>query len=321
MDHMMPDMDGVEATRYIRAKIDSEYARSIPIIALTANALVGSEEMFLNNGFQALIAKPIDIMRLDTMIGQYVRNKEREKEISLQEASGTLERRQGNDRRSSKDRRCLPDRRSGFDRRNVPRQHIEGIDLIAGLERFGGDVESYWEVIESYVLNTPALLDKLNECLESDRMQDYGITVHGVKGSSRAICANDVGEVAEELERAAKAGNLEYVRSRHRFFIDRVQQLVDGLTEMLEKEVSPPSKPSLECPDRETLMQLLGAAEVFDIDGVDEAMLELESYEYEQNGELVDWLREQISIMGFKKIVERLKSLDEEGDNNDSRQQ
>ena len=72
MDHMMPGMDGVEATRIIREEIGTDYARDIPIIMLTANALAGNEEMFLSKGFQAFLSKPIDIVRLDEVIRRWV---------------------------------------------------------------------------------------------------------------------------------------------------------------------------------------------------------------------------------------------------------
>ncbi|GHV94831.1 hypothetical protein AGMMS50293_11510 [Spirochaetia bacterium] len=71
MDHMMPEMDGIEAVRIIRNNIDSDYARSIPIVALTANALSGNEEMFLSSGFNGFISKPIDIDRLDEMLKKW----------------------------------------------------------------------------------------------------------------------------------------------------------------------------------------------------------------------------------------------------------
>ena len=79
MDHMMPGMDGIEAARIIREEIGTEYARSIPIIALTANAIIGNEEMFLQKGFQAFISKPIDMMALDSILRRWVRDKNMEK--------------------------------------------------------------------------------------------------------------------------------------------------------------------------------------------------------------------------------------------------
>ena len=65
MDHMMPEMDGMEATRAIRSEIGTSYAMTVPIVVLTANALAGNEEMFLANGFNGFIPKPMDINRLD----------------------------------------------------------------------------------------------------------------------------------------------------------------------------------------------------------------------------------------------------------------
>ncbi|MCL2155839.1 MAG: response regulator, partial [Leptospirales bacterium] len=77
MDHMMPGMDGVEAATKIRA-IGTKYAMTIPIIALTANAIAGNEQMFLNNDFQAFLAKPINIMNLDAIVQRWIRDKSRE---------------------------------------------------------------------------------------------------------------------------------------------------------------------------------------------------------------------------------------------------
>jgi signal transduction histidine kinase/CheY-like chemotaxis protein len=79
MDHMMPGMDGIETTRKIREEIGTDYARYIPVIALTANAIVGNDKLFLENGFQAFLSKPIDMKRMDIVLKQFVRDKEQEK--------------------------------------------------------------------------------------------------------------------------------------------------------------------------------------------------------------------------------------------------
>jgi signal transduction histidine kinase/CheY-like chemotaxis protein len=73
MDHMMPGMDGIEAVRIIRNEINTEYARKIPVIALTANAITGNEAMFLDKGFQAFLSKPIEIPKLDATLAQWLR--------------------------------------------------------------------------------------------------------------------------------------------------------------------------------------------------------------------------------------------------------
>jgi CheY-like chemotaxis protein len=77
MDHMMPGVDGVEATATIRA-LGTDYAENIPIIALTANAIAGSEQMFLDNGFNAFLPKPFNVMTLDSMVMRWVKQKRNE---------------------------------------------------------------------------------------------------------------------------------------------------------------------------------------------------------------------------------------------------
>jgi len=71
MDHMMPGMDGVETAKWIRS-IDNEYTKNIPILALTANALADSERLFLNEGFQAFIPKPLDVKKLDAVVRKWI---------------------------------------------------------------------------------------------------------------------------------------------------------------------------------------------------------------------------------------------------------
>jgi CheY-like chemotaxis protein len=75
MDHMMPGMDGIEATKTIRA-LGTKYAQGLPIIALTANAIAGNEKMFLDNGFSAFLAKPFNVMSLDLVIQQWIKRQD-----------------------------------------------------------------------------------------------------------------------------------------------------------------------------------------------------------------------------------------------------
>ena len=74
MDHIMPEMDGIEAAKKIRA-MGTEYVKKIPIIALTANAIAGNEKMFLDNGFDAFLPKPINMMTLDSIVQSQIRDK------------------------------------------------------------------------------------------------------------------------------------------------------------------------------------------------------------------------------------------------------
>jgi CheY-like chemotaxis protein len=77
MDHMMPGMDGIEATAAIRA-IDGEYFKHVPIIALTANAILGMREMFLENDFDDYLTKPIEISKLNEIMKRWIPKEKRE---------------------------------------------------------------------------------------------------------------------------------------------------------------------------------------------------------------------------------------------------
>jgi signal transduction histidine kinase/DNA-binding response OmpR family regulator len=121
MDHMMPGMDGIEATRIIREEIGSDYAKSVPIIALTANAIEGNEELFLGKGFQAFLSKPVDVQRLDQVVRKWVRDRELEKDLEHKtfelDGKQIIDLRVKGERRKQEDRRAKPQRRSGDDRR------------------------------------------------------------------------------------------------------------------------------------------------------------------------------------------------------------
>jgi signal transduction histidine kinase/FixJ family two-component response regulator len=297
MDHMMPGMDGVEAVRIIRNEIDSEYARTVPIIALTANAITGNDKFFLNNGFQDFLTKPIDIIKLNDAINRWVRDKKLEKELGLDAESRLAE--DGRDTEAEDRDKDLECRITALIRA-IP---VEGLDAEKGLERFGGDGKSYMESLRSYVIHTPQLLEAARD---TEHLADYAITVHGIKGSSRGISADDIGQKAEDLEHAAKAGDLDLVKEGNDYFILAAQRFIadlSGLLGILEENLH---KPHRAAPDQTLLDRLRNAAENYDMGGLDSAMEELEQYVYESDTELVPWLREQVDKSEFEEIIKRL---------------
>ncbi|MDR1287625.1 MAG: response regulator [Treponema sp.] len=297
MDHMMPGMDGIETVRVIRNEIDSEYARTVPIIALTANAIIGNDKFFLNNGFQDFLTKPIDIIKLNDAINRWVRDKKLEKELGLDTESRLAEENRDTE---AEDHDRAVERRITELIRITP---VEGLDAEKGLERFGGDGKAYMESLHSYVIHTPDLLEAARN---TEHLADYAITVHGIKGSSRGISADAIGQKAEELEHAAKAGNLDFVKEENGHFILTTQMFIadlSGLLDILEENLGKPHKAA---PDPALLTRLKTAAANYDMSELDKAMEELEQCIYEVNAELVPWLREQIDKSEFGEITKRL---------------
>jgi signal transduction histidine kinase/CheY-like chemotaxis protein/HPt (histidine-containing phosphotransfer) domain-containing protein len=296
MDHMMPEMDGIEATRIIREEIGTEYARTVPILALTANAITGNEEIFLAQGFQAFLSKPIDIMAMDAAIRQWVRDRSQESGHSYTPTLAEAEAAQTEAEAAT--REAAEAERSGL-------WELDGFFYQKGLERFAGDEEIYLDVVKSFVKNTPPLLEQVR-LVTAENLADYAVVVHGIKSSSRSIGAEAVGEQASALELAAKAGDFAIVVSENSDFVKASETLLAGLGAALQTIAAEEQKPEKAEPDAEVLAALREACLVFDIDGVDQAMKELESYEYASGTELIEWIREKVGIMGFKEITSRL---------------
>jgi PAS domain S-box-containing protein len=292
MDHMMPGMDGIEATRIIR-EMETDYAKNLPVVALTANALAGNREMFLANGFNGFISKPIDIMQLDAVLRQWIPKPDR---TALQLMEHTEK-----DRENAKPL--------------LPRQELlkgkilEGVDLVAGIECCNGE-EAYLDVLRSYATHTPDLLEQMLQ-VSRENLEDYVITVHGLKGASYGIRADATGRRAESLEQAARAGHFEMVRAGNVSFVATVKDLLSRLEELLAgiSSESTRGRERVAGPDSALLTELLEACKHYKSLLMEEILTELERYEYETGNELIQWLREQLNALEYETIRERLENL------------
>jgi len=286
MDQMMPEMDGIEAVRIIREEIGTEYAKKIPIVAFTANALSGNRELFLSKGFDDFITKPLEINRLDAIIHKWVRNEEQEK---LFEEKYPAE---------------IDDIRNGSDS-GLFREEIEGINICKGLERFNGDKETYMQVLESFSTNTPLLLNTMKN-INADSLADYTIKVHGIKSSCRGICAEEAGAQAETIEKLAKAGNLDAVKTNHPLLAENILKLIINIKASLNAENKKTQKIKKDKPYKEALEKLSAACGAYKAEDIDVTIKEIECFEYTDDNGLVLWLRENIDQMNYSEVVERL---------------
>jgi len=292
MDHMMPGIDGIEAARIIREEIGTDYAKTIPIIALTANAIAGNEELFLSKGFQAFISKPIELARLDQVIRVWVRDKDRER--SMQEDE-------------EKEQLILAGKKESF----VPYTAgigSEVLDINKGIARFGGNDETYFDVLRSFKINTIPLLESIKD-ISADNLADYAVTVHGIKGASRSICAEPVSDLAESLEKAAKAGAFDYVSANNPPFLEAAYDLISKIDAALHKFHPDKPKQAAAAPDRDLLNRLLQACERFGTDDIDALIEELDSYEYESGGDFINGLIRSANHYDYIDMKEKLLSM------------
>ncbi|MDR2942852.1 MAG: PAS domain-containing protein [Treponema sp.] len=280
MDHMMPGMDGIEAADAIRA-LGTEYAKNIPIIALTANAIQGTEQMFFAHGFQAFISKPIDIIELDSVIRKWVRDDTHDNTLISSAPSEGI----------SEDENMII--------------KIPGVDTQKGLSLYAGEMDVYLPLLRSYVYNTPKVLEKMRT-VSGETLPSYVVTVHGLKGTSAGIGAEEIRFSAQDMETKSRAGDLKSVLEHNGKLIADTEIIVANIKAWLNQYDANREKPLLKAPDRELLSQLKKYCESYDMDGVDQVMSELESSDYEESGELIAWLREKIDISKMGEAAQRL---------------
>jgi CheY-like chemotaxis protein/anti-sigma regulatory factor (Ser/Thr protein kinase) len=313
MDHMMPEMDGLEATRMIRNEIGSDYAQKVPIVVLTANAIAGNREMFLKSGFNDFVAKPIDIKQLDLVLNQRIRDTQseeilREAETQAREQAETRARDGGETGGTAEGQGT-----SGgpVDKGRWLLEHpAEGIDIAAALSLYG-DGASFMPILKSFAVHTPLLIEKMDVHLETS-LANYAVEAHGLKGTCNAVCAAEIAVLAKELEFASREGNLELVRQKHGELRRQALALTERLSALLtEWEAGQPAKEkeARAEPDRELLKCLSEAAAEFNSNVIEEVLEELERYRYGTGEELVLRLREQAENFDYDAIRKRLEEF------------
>ena len=191
MDHMMPEMEGVEAAGIIR-KTEGEYYRKLPIIALTANVANGARELFLSAGFDDFLAKPIELPALDRILRNFLPHE------YMQPATRTTYAKELG--RSTDD--------------SEPRETAL-LDFEKGISGVGGDAGIYAEILSLYAQESEEKIKQIAGMLEREDLPNYVIEVHGLKSASRSIGAFGLSALAKELEEAGKAGDIDTLKKKN----------------------------------------------------------------------------------------------------------
>jgi len=297
MDHMMPGMDGIEAVSHIR---NLNY--KAPIVALTANAVGDQADLFLQNGFDDYISKPIDIRHLNHLLNKYVRDKQSEDVLKAA-------REQKRDTHSASHKEFGQEskfQKKEFQLTILANKKIEGLDISKGVERFNGNEQIYIEVLKTYAESVESMLDTVENVTE-ENLNAYKIKVHGIKGTSYDVFAEKIAADAKDLENAAKIGDYEFIQSHNEDFVKNTRSVLGNIKEFFSGLELENTKQKKDAPDKNVLSALLDACDKYDMDGADAAMEELEKYQYETDNELIELLREYIDMGNFQQIAERLR--------------
>lgn len=184
MDHMMPEVDGVETTHIIR-RLVAGY-EDVPIIALTANAMGGTKEMFLREGMNDFVAKPIEVTEMVAMVRKWL-----PKDLIV---SGSVKKDHGKTAVGA-----LPD--------------IEGLNTQQALAMLGSE-KLYMQILRDYFQAIDKRADIITQALERQDIKAYTIEVHSLKSTSKQIGADALSELAASLEKAGNEHDLALINAK-----------------------------------------------------------------------------------------------------------
>ncbi|MDE7326453.1 MAG: response regulator, partial [Lachnospiraceae bacterium] len=183
MDHMMPVMDGVEATKCLRA-MEEEYFKKVPVIALTANAVVGAREIFRQAGMNDFVAKPIEMKEICAKLKAWL---PKEKIKKQKKADAAL--------------------LGSTKQQQEPLLEIEGLNVAEGIKN-SGTQELFLSLLGDFYKLIDMKATKIEKCLADGMVRDFTIEVHALKNTARMIGAIELSEMFYELEQLGNAHDL-----------------------------------------------------------------------------------------------------------------
>lgn len=276
MDHLMPEMDGVETLQNIR---QIEKCKDIPIVAITANATVYTTDFYHENGFDGCLTKPLQTEDLLKVLKKYLSAKIRNKETEETEEELPI-------------KELLPE-----------------IDCVVGIRNIGGNLESYNELLGVYYHEMAQILEILPDLAQEDLMQ-FKVKVHGIKGSSRNVGATEFADKALLMEERAKAGKKEEILENLDEFLKEMDAVITRVNTYLKDAGDGVKRDGDFLPELELtgVYKILTALEEFDMDVVEEEMKELYRNRYtDDTEEVLSELKRYVEDLDYKHAIEVLE--------------
>jgi CheY-like chemotaxis protein/HPt (histidine-containing phosphotransfer) domain-containing protein len=284
LDSMMPEMNGEETMHAIRKQC--ELNAQTPIIVLTAHAVKGAREEYLNLGYTNYLSKPIDGAKLEAMIQSYLPDEKIIFDFEKKDA----------------DKTDLESSESETDSVLKQISEIEGIDAVKGAETAGGE-EAYLIICKNFYDTAKMRIEMIREAYAKEDYDAYTIQVHALKSSARLIGAAKFSEEALELETAGRESNIDLIKEKTAGIIDKYEWYYDKLGEVFGDKESDDERPEIPEEDlKQCLSEMSELLEAFDMDTAKELFESLADYKMPT---------------GYKDMYERMKGkmaeLDRDG--------
>ena len=240
LDHMMPKMDGIETLK--KLKEEGLVPEETTVIVLTANAVVGAREMYLEAGFDDYLSKPIAVKELEKKLVKYL-----PAEAFTEEEPAADDKKAAAAESGDEFFEFVPEEDAGplypgtDTKEAAGGEHgaflsclaEQGIRVEEGIGFAAGDVDFYMEMLEEFCRGSAEKAERLNGYFAEENMKDYEVLVHAMKSNAGSVGAEELQAMALRLEEAAAEGRMDIIKAEHKAFMDRYKDIVslirDGL--------------------------------------------------------------------------------------------
>jgi len=285
MDHMMPEMDGVETTRVIRRLLGEN--GQIPIIALTANAVEGTRDMFISEGMNDFVAKPIELKVMTAKLKKWL-----PEEKILKQTSKKKDGAQAAAKREDEHKEIS----------------IGGLDVQTAMKLLGNE-KLFWSVLKEYYRVIDKKYTLIREYERKEKWKEYTIEVHALKSASRQIGAMELAKVAERMEAAGNAREVSLIHEMTPGMLDQYLRYKGILAPYFTKEASEHGGAQIDKKDlAKAFEEMRAAMDDLDMDAMEEVVKKLSQYSYSGwQQEYFDRLKDAVEDIDTEKCEEILE--------------
>ena len=312
LDHMMPGMDGIETLKRLR-KTMTDTVKSPVMIAFTANVVSGAREMFLEEGFNEFISKPIEDLELKRLLKKVLPKSAIEYVDEDDLSRSAPENSEGNyEAAGTETKEAAP----GNDSMALLREH--GFNTEAGLQYCRGDAAFYETLLTKFVNDSEKKMTDIEVAFKNEDIKNYQIMVHALKSSSKMIGMDVLSEMARLLEEAAKNQNIAYIKENHSSLIDKyyekIRCIMDSLGLAEPSEAEDETVSGEEIPKDDLLKHLSDLRQALDTsesNTVESLIGELDKYVYDGKSvsSLLKDIKQDVDDFEWGSASERTEAL------------
>jgi CheY-like chemotaxis protein len=301
MDHMMPEMDGVETLEKIREKEKNENIAKHIVIALSANAMAGAKEMFIEKGFDDFLAKPVQGKDFAHILGKWLPKDLRE-EKKVEVLTDFLE-------------ENIENENTTFEININFSEDFTKEDYYEALNNFES-YQTYSKIVRTFYNSIKKNAEQIEDFYKKSEIKSYEILVHALKSSARIIGAKKLSVKAEKLEKAAKENNIVFINENTEDLLTNYNKLIEILSPFIEEREknNTEEKPELSRDDFfQIIKDIQTALESCDLPTIEEKAEFLKNHQITDSifsKDAAEKLYQGIEEIDFEKIGEIINSIE-----------